>query len=121
MVYFTVECGNPNPHKAHSWREGFLWHRKRKCDGCPEKSGFEEFMADYAKADVEMTSALYEKLYHKHHFKGVGSDGPEYIISFVCDKGGCNAKVRMYRKDYADMLMGHLSFDREYFAWSEAW
>ncbi|QFG08747.1 hypothetical protein PBI_INGRID_77 [Arthrobacter phage Ingrid] len=37
MEIITVECMNPRPHKAHSWREGFLWHRKRECGGVPQR------------------------------------------------------------------------------------
>lgn len=28
-----LECSRIFKHDAHSWREGFLWHRKRTCKG----------------------------------------------------------------------------------------
>lgn len=37
MEFITVECMNTKPHAPHTWREGFMWHRKRECGGVPER------------------------------------------------------------------------------------
>lgn len=76
MEYITVECMNMNPHKAHSWREGFLWLRKRECGGVPKfvLHNWDEkrdlaLVNNYCEADVEMTTGLYNRLYHRHKFQ----------------------------------------------------
>ncbi|ASR83378.1 hypothetical protein SEA_CATERPILLAR_70 [Arthrobacter phage Caterpillar] len=36
LAIIRVECCNPLPHDPHTWREGFLWHRRRVCGGVAE-------------------------------------------------------------------------------------
>ncbi|QGZ17279.1 hypothetical protein SEA_GIANTSBANE_75 [Arthrobacter phage Giantsbane] len=108
MVYFTVECGDPKPHKAHSWREGFLWHRKRECGGCPEKSDWlSDIVVAYSEADVAMTTALYERLYHRHKFVLNGDTNSAYLV-WHCEKEFCDTKFVQARYHYVTQTInGH--------------
>lgn len=101
MEYITVECMNMNPHKAHSWREGFLWHRKRECKGVPKyvlhNWPREPLVNNYCEADVEMTSALFKRLYHRHKFQLHDDSTNAYLVWYCKD---CPKATRFAQSRY---------------------
>lgn len=104
MEFVTVECMNLNPHDAHSWREGFLWYRKRECGGVP--------LDFYLKRITK----------HKHNFK-VMTPVHDHTsgISFVCFKPGCKVQVSLYRHDVKEVLMYEKPVGNCYMKYKETW
>ncbi|QED11624.1 hypothetical protein PP914_gp135 [Arthrobacter phage Qui] len=82
----TVKCQNPQPHTSHSWREGFLWRTKKKCDGVPVHLA--KFPEASTPAEVPM-----QIIDHKHDFKLTDEFpfGPkeDSDILWVCDWLDC--------------------------------
>jgi hypothetical protein len=124
MELITVECMNPKPHEAHTWREGFLWHRKRECGGVPRKADpFDNMLSAYCEADVRYTAALYETLFtteeHRHHFRfaPVHSDG--VIMVWRCKISGCRESYTRFRSlwNYQTRAGSKLRTDIFYRSW----
>ncbi|UYL88265.1 hypothetical protein SEA_LILHUDDY_76 [Arthrobacter phage LilHuddy] len=99
MDYITIECMNRKPHEAHSWREGFLWHRKRECGGVPKKvDHIGNLLIDYCKADVEATTALYMELFHRHDFRYAPEESDRVTMTWECRS--CFARYQKFRSVY---------------------
>lgn len=63
--FLIIDCYNFKPHQPHEWREGFLWLRKRKCGGVPERRKLD------AKTKAEIWDRIKppELYQHRHFFK----------------------------------------------------
>jgi hypothetical protein len=78
-----VECMSFKPHKAHSWREGFLWYRKRHCGGRPKT---EAEIWIWRAANPNLGVKLNEWLPpHKHSFKFKGVWSDTQVMEWWCD------------------------------------
>jgi hypothetical protein len=80
MEFITVECMNPNAHEAHTWREGFLWHRKRECGGVPT---------------------------HRHRFRFVKVHSDQVIMVWRCSKNRCKESKAMMRETFMVQTLSH--------------
>jgi len=81
MEYVTIECMNPKPHAPHTWREGFLWHRKRECKGWIGKSAW-----------------LRKNHRHNLIFDRQASD--VLFMHWACDVLGCDQSHTRMRRDF---------------------
>lgn len=86
-----IECANFKPHGKHTWREGFLWHRKRECSGRPHRDDIDGPLMSPDYIDPSYMSPGFGKLEasvpltiveHKHDFKLVEgfTVGPDHFI-----------------------------------------
>jgi hypothetical protein len=82
MEFITVECMNPRPHAAHSWREGFLWYRKRECGGVP-------------------------KFRHRHFYKLHKDWSDIAVMTWCCTWPGCTKRYLMMRSAYQTQTLAH--------------
>ncbi|ALY09043.1 hypothetical protein GORDON_68 [Arthrobacter phage Gordon] len=87
MEFITIECSNLRPHKAHEWREGFLWHRKRTCKGY-----------------MERTDWLRKNHRHKLIFREKSSD--VFLMHWTCDVPGCLYSHTLLRRDFNWQTVG---------------
>lgn len=121
MEIITVECMNMKPHDAHTWREGFLWHRKRVCGGVPRTVDWDGFTPNerreamgYVKADVESTAALFShfKGEHRHHFKFNPEEADNVIMAWKCDVPDCEKEAFRFRSvfNHQTRVGGHIKF-----------
>ncbi|AXH44614.1 hypothetical protein SEA_MEDIUMFRY_70 [Arthrobacter phage MediumFry] len=78
-----IECSILHPHGPHTWREGFLWHRKRSC------TGFKK-----------LNKSEWLRKNHKHNmvFDGKGSD--VLFMHWICDVPGCLENYTRWRRDW---------------------
>jgi hypothetical protein len=94
-----VECMSFKPHEAHSWREGFLWHRKRHCGGRPMTQ------AEYWRAANPALGGRVKNEFlppHKHRmFLSRWWSNSESLV-FICDSHtvGCKYEYRVTREAY---------------------
>ncbi|QFG13681.1 hypothetical protein PBI_SHEPARD_76 [Arthrobacter phage Shepard] len=101
MDYITIECMNRKPHKAHSWREGFLWHRKRECGGyqkIEKPDWLDTMITTYCQADVEATTALYMELFHRHDFRYAPEESDRVTMTWECRS--CFVRHQKFRSVY---------------------
>ena len=99
-----IECGVSLPHDPHTWREGFLWHRKCECEGVPATFGtFDSFMPEYAKADVRYTASLYTNIFHPEeephrHYYGFSKEKSDIVhMVWVCLDPFCQEEYYRFR------------------------
>jgi len=87
----NVECMSVTPHKPHSWREGFLWYRKRVCGGVPMMAELEQIPVNY----------------HKHAFKYKPFCDNLYLnpnrIVWICN--GCGHIVSAEKEKFYKVLL----------------
>lgn len=113
---FTDEgCGALYPHNPHSWREGFLWHRKLTCKGHTEESitKRDELILRLMNPaiGIRVTPEIFE---HKHFYFLKWSD--EKTLMFECEQ--CQHQLRMDRIHfYFQMTDTHLKHVRELYKW----
>lgn len=109
MVIVTVECADPRPHDPHTWREGFLWHRKRICGGTPrviDESAMtpneRRAMLGYCEADVEATAQVFEWLFrvepeHRHYYGFSAEKSDPVLMVWECMDPFCDHEYTRFR------------------------
>lgn len=105
MEFITVECMNTKPHAPHTWREGFMWHRKRECGGVPQKfDRFAEEISTYCEADIRYTEALYEthftKEEHRHYYGFCAEKSDRIYLVWECLDPFCKDRFTRFRSVY---------------------
>lgn len=90
---------NGFPHEAHEWREGFLWFRKRKCDGLKSKL-VEWFEPKPHKHMLRLTKTL---------ILSSGKSVYKKNIYWQCD---CWFIYSMNRDDLQKLLTGKKEYDQ---------
>lgn len=92
MEIVTIECMNLHPHTKHKWREGFLWWRKRSCEG--------------------MTKEFYEKRTQKpphkhflrlHMYPEYPFINPDKVVGHC---SGCGTWCSIDKEGFYEVLLG---------------
>ena len=101
MELVTVECMNFHPHDPHTWREGFLWLKKKKCQGY-KKVVKQDWLGDYCKADVEATTQVFEWLFrvepeHRHYYGFSAEKSDPVLMVWECMDPFCDDKYYRFR------------------------
>ncbi|ALY08668.1 hypothetical protein CAPNMURICA_68 [Arthrobacter phage CapnMurica] len=89
MEFITIECSNLRPHKAHEWREGFLWHRKRKCGGYPDTTKKEWLQKN-----------------HRHYMVYMPVHSDQIIMVWRCSVPGCSEAQSKFRSAFRFETLG---------------
>lgn len=84
-------CVAQFPHKPHSWREGVLWLKKKKCAGLTEEGM------------VELDEILSSIKPHKHFYRVDLEQSDLWTLLFTCVL--CGAERPTSRRDYRDMVV----------------
>jgi hypothetical protein len=93
----AAECGYYHLHRAHSWRGGFLWRKKKTCRGTSFPSGPSDLPEDFVPPSASLVPLTIVE--HKHDFKlaeGIEAPNgyflrkPEEDLLWVCDWNDCN-------------------------------
>jgi hypothetical protein len=105
MEIITIECMNTKPHDPHTWREGFLWHRKRECGGVPQKvDRFGDMITAYCEADIRYTAAMYETIIetegHRHYFGFCPDRSDDIVMLWECLDPFCDGVYEKFRMFY---------------------
>ncbi|ASD52291.1 hypothetical protein QCN32_gp71 [Arthrobacter phage Niktson] len=95
MEFITIECSNRRPHAPHTWREGFLWHRKRECGGVPN-----------------ITKTEWLRKNHRHYmvYQPVHSNG--LIMVWMCSVPGCIQEHTKFRSVFMFETLGLNKIER---------
>lgn len=91
MEIVTIECMNFMPHYPHEWREGFLWLRKRKCEGVPPSTS--------RKLCVNVTRVVPDPP-HRHYLGFCPEKSNGIMMTWVCLDPFCNAEYFKFRLVY---------------------
>ncbi|WGH21760.1 hypothetical protein SEA_INKED_77 [Arthrobacter phage Inked] len=114
MEIVTIECSNLKPHAKHQWREGFLWLRKRTCDGMSQvfydkrtrkPDPFGNMLMHYCETDVAATSAFYKTIFgveeepepHRHYYGFYPEKSDALVMVWRCLDPFCEEEYSQYR------------------------
>ncbi|ASM62366.1 hypothetical protein SEA_NIGHTMARE_71 [Arthrobacter phage Nightmare] len=103
-----LECSSTFKHDAHSWREGFLWHRKRTCNGL---SGEMSDRIRYPQRHI-----LIPQSRHRHTF-ALNDQTDEMYLVWHCQVEPCDIKFAQSRYRYVNQTIHGYQLDRQ--PWSE--
>jgi hypothetical protein len=105
-----TECSHTLPHEAHSWRTGFLWHRKNTCSGLSKEQSDmllnppkrQEWLYSYCEADVQATADLYKSLFsfdeaHRHYYGFYPEKSDALVMVWRCLDPFCEEEYSQYR------------------------